>query len=257
MALVVVFGAAGRQGIAQARQLKAAGHAVRAIARRPDPFLGEDLGEVEATGLGRQMCVKDDLEDHIAKLLGHVLIGRVEPRCLDRIVVEGGGEGFEGLERLIGLLQKVTGQGTVRLLLVPWAALPQGGHEIHEIFGSGPDRPKLRDVDTREMVCDFEAIQVIEVDRHDLLIGQAEMMEDHHVRSPLEQVDVDGELDVREHGWGVALGHEQRTRATKAGWPRGGIDHGQRRVERVEVKRLVGKIEEGERRKDHQVDVLN
>ncbi len=47
MALVVVFGAAGRQGIAQARQLKAAGHAVRAIARRPDPFLGEDLGEVE------------------------------------------------------------------------------------------------------------------------------------------------------------------------------------------------------------------
>ena len=47
MALVVVFGASGRQGMAQVRQLKAAGHQVRAISRRADPFLGEDMGEVE------------------------------------------------------------------------------------------------------------------------------------------------------------------------------------------------------------------
>ena len=47
MALVVVFGAAGRQGLAQVRQLKAAGHEVRAISRRPDPFYGEDFGEVD------------------------------------------------------------------------------------------------------------------------------------------------------------------------------------------------------------------
>ena len=47
MALVVVFGAAGRQGLAQVRQLKRAGHQVRAISRRSDPFLGEDFGEVE------------------------------------------------------------------------------------------------------------------------------------------------------------------------------------------------------------------
>jgi uncharacterized protein YbjT (DUF2867 family) len=49
MALVVVFGAAGRQGMAQVRQLKAAGHEVRAISRRADPFLGEDFGAVEIT----------------------------------------------------------------------------------------------------------------------------------------------------------------------------------------------------------------
>ena len=47
MALVTVFGAAGRQGTAQVRQLKLAGHDVRAISRRADPFLGEDYGAVE------------------------------------------------------------------------------------------------------------------------------------------------------------------------------------------------------------------
>ncbi len=47
MALVAVFGASGRQGLAQVRQLKAAGHEVRAISRRADPFYGEDFGKVE------------------------------------------------------------------------------------------------------------------------------------------------------------------------------------------------------------------
>jgi uncharacterized protein YbjT (DUF2867 family) len=47
MALVAVFGAAGRQGLAQMRQLKAAGHDIRAISRRADPFCGEDFGAVE------------------------------------------------------------------------------------------------------------------------------------------------------------------------------------------------------------------
>jgi uncharacterized protein YbjT (DUF2867 family) len=47
MALVAVFGASGRQGLAQVRQLKAAGHDVRAISRRADPFYGEDMGKVE------------------------------------------------------------------------------------------------------------------------------------------------------------------------------------------------------------------
>ena len=47
MALVAVFGASGRQGLAQVRQLKSAGHRVRAVSRRADPFLGEDVGEVE------------------------------------------------------------------------------------------------------------------------------------------------------------------------------------------------------------------
>ena len=49
MALVAVFGASGRHGLAQVRQLKKAGHEVRAISRRADPFLGEDFGSVEVT----------------------------------------------------------------------------------------------------------------------------------------------------------------------------------------------------------------
>ena len=47
MALVAVFGASGRQGLAQVRQLKAAGHDVRAISRRADPFFGETFENVE------------------------------------------------------------------------------------------------------------------------------------------------------------------------------------------------------------------
>jgi len=41
MALVCVFGASGRQGLAQVRQLSLAGHEVRALSRSPDPFYGE------------------------------------------------------------------------------------------------------------------------------------------------------------------------------------------------------------------------
>lgn len=47
MALVAVFGASGRQGLAQVRQLKAAGHDVRAISRRADPFYGEHFDNVD------------------------------------------------------------------------------------------------------------------------------------------------------------------------------------------------------------------
>ena len=47
MALVAVFGASGRQGMAQVRQLLAAGHRVRAISRRADPFIGAAFEGVE------------------------------------------------------------------------------------------------------------------------------------------------------------------------------------------------------------------
>jgi uncharacterized protein YbjT (DUF2867 family) len=43
MRLITVFAASGRQGIAQVRQLTAAGFAVRAISRSPDPFYGESF----------------------------------------------------------------------------------------------------------------------------------------------------------------------------------------------------------------------
>ncbi len=45
--LVAVFGAAGRQGLAQVRQLVKAGYRVRAISRRADPFLGETFDDTE------------------------------------------------------------------------------------------------------------------------------------------------------------------------------------------------------------------
>ena len=50
MSHVAVFGASGRQGLAQVRQLVAAGHRVRAISRRADPFYGEDFGDIEVRG---------------------------------------------------------------------------------------------------------------------------------------------------------------------------------------------------------------
>lgn len=47
MATVAVFGASGRQGLAQVRQLVAAGHKVRALSRSADPFYGERFEGVE------------------------------------------------------------------------------------------------------------------------------------------------------------------------------------------------------------------
>ena len=47
MAFVAVFGASGRQGLAQVRQLSKARHRVRAISRRRDPFYGETFANTE------------------------------------------------------------------------------------------------------------------------------------------------------------------------------------------------------------------
>lgn len=50
MALVAVFGASGRQGMAQVRQLTKAGYDVRALSRQSDPFNGERFDRVEVVG---------------------------------------------------------------------------------------------------------------------------------------------------------------------------------------------------------------
>lgn len=47
MALVCVFGASGRQGMAQVRQLSKAGYRVRALSRSPNPFYGVHYDNVE------------------------------------------------------------------------------------------------------------------------------------------------------------------------------------------------------------------
>jgi uncharacterized protein YbjT (DUF2867 family) len=80
MALVAVFGASGRQGLAQVRQLRAAGHRVRAISRRADPFYGEDFGEVEVVGADiydEDSCVAA-LEGADAAFYTHPLRARVD-----------------------------------------------------------------------------------------------------------------------------------------------------------------------------------
>jgi uncharacterized protein YbjT (DUF2867 family) len=55
MGFVTVFGASGRQGIAQVRQLAKSGYKVRAVSRRDDPFLGENFANTE--------IVSADLDD--------------------------------------------------------------------------------------------------------------------------------------------------------------------------------------------------
>ena len=55
MRLVTVFGASGRQGLAQVRQLSRAGFKARAVSRRADPFLGEEMANAEV--------VSADLDD--------------------------------------------------------------------------------------------------------------------------------------------------------------------------------------------------
>lgn len=47
MALVTVVGASGRQGLAQVRQLLAAGYEVRGLSRTPEPFRGQDIEGIE------------------------------------------------------------------------------------------------------------------------------------------------------------------------------------------------------------------
>ena len=47
MALVSVVGATGRQGLAQVRQLVAAGHQVRALSRNEKPDLGPTNADIE------------------------------------------------------------------------------------------------------------------------------------------------------------------------------------------------------------------
>ncbi len=79
-ALVAVFGASGRQGLAQVRQLKKAGYRVRAISRRADPFYGEDFGEVEirpADIYDEDSCFKA-MEGADAAFYTHPLRARVD-----------------------------------------------------------------------------------------------------------------------------------------------------------------------------------
>ena len=68
---------------------------------------GLDVGQVEDTGLGRQLGVEDDLEQQVAELLGELRRGA----------------GLERVVDLVGLLEQVAAQAQVGLLAVPRAAV--------------------------------------------------------------------------------------------------------------------------------------
>jgi uncharacterized protein YbjT (DUF2867 family) len=101
MATVVVFGAAGRQGMAQVRQLKKAGHDVRAISRRADPFLGENFGHVEI----RPADVRDEtsvvaaMEGADAAFYTHPLMAPVS--LVDGVTTVGRAAVKAGLKRVV------------------------------------------------------------------------------------------------------------------------------------------------------------
>ena len=82
------------------------------------------VGQREPPLLARQHGVEVDLEEKVAQLLGQVV---------DRLrghVGFAGGDGLDGVERLVGLLEQVTGQRPVGLDPVPGAPRPQGVHQL-------------------------------------------------------------------------------------------------------------------------------
>lgn len=85
-----------------------------------------DVVYVEAAAVLLDLCVEEDLLEHIPELLPQML----------------GGAFLDGLDGLVGLPDHVLGDGVVRLRLVPGTAValaetPDGAHETVEL-GMGP-----------------------------------------------------------------------------------------------------------------------
>lgn len=88
MTLVSVVGASGRQGLAQIRQLRAAGHSVRAISRQPERFQGEAHAgvEVRAADLFDEATLAPAFEGSDAIFFNHPVSARFErPRIVAAI----------------------------------------------------------------------------------------------------------------------------------------------------------------------------
>lgn len=86
MAFVAVFGASGRQGLAQVRQLAVAGHKVRALSRRADPFYGEHFAntEVVPADIADDKSVRRAFEGVDAVFYTHPLRGVVARSSAER-----------------------------------------------------------------------------------------------------------------------------------------------------------------------------
>ncbi len=96
MRVVTVFSASGRQGLAQVRQLSRAGFAPRAVSRRPDPFLGEEMAnaEVVSADLDDEDSLRRAMEGAEAAFYTHPLIQFADPvervRRLARAAIAAG-----------------------------------------------------------------------------------------------------------------------------------------------------------------------
>ena len=90
MRLVTVFSASGRQGLAQVRQLARAGFRARAVSRRPDPFLGEEMpnAEIVSADLDDEESLRAAMEGAEAAFYTHPLIQFVDPVARVRRLAE-------------------------------------------------------------------------------------------------------------------------------------------------------------------------
>ena len=224
----------------------------------PADQLGADpihhLREVEATILGREMRMEDDLEEEIPELLRHMFIGGID-RFLIAPVSECLDQRLERLEGLIGLFEEMPGERAMGLLLIPWALGAQASHQVDQILGGRPDGPQLRDQHAGEVVGIPKAIEIVNVDGDDVLIIEAEVVQDHCGRPGGQQIGVDRELDVREHFGRVALGEDDRTRTAQSIADAQRIDDPQFGRHRIEAELSDDQIEERQRRDHHELDV--
>ena len=97
----------------------------------PDQFAADPLGhllDAEGPGFGSQRGVEHHLQQQVAQFLFHVGVGRMIgfPRRSVRW------HRLDGVERLVGLLQQVLGQGVVGLLPIPRALRPQPVVGLHQ-----------------------------------------------------------------------------------------------------------------------------
>jgi len=101
MTFVTVFGASGRQGMAQVRQLAKAGKHVRAISRRADPFNGETFAntEVVAADLDDTESLTRAVEGAEAVFFTRPLIQPSDP--IERIRRVGRAAKTAGVKRLV------------------------------------------------------------------------------------------------------------------------------------------------------------
>ena len=82
-----------------------------------------DILDVELARIGRYLALQHHLQQHIAKLLAHMVnVARLD-----------------GIDRFVGFLDHVMSNGRVRLFAIPWAAIRRAKrrYRSHELVERG------------------------------------------------------------------------------------------------------------------------